>query len=249
MILRRVIKHVRQQEWTAIFLDFLIVVVGVFVGLQVQNWNEARILATEKASAIERLQGEAENVVTYFQRMINFYDDVNSARSEAIQRLVDNDWSGADLGRMTNGLASGTLLPSAAPPRSVYDEIINTGLYSEIGDSSLRNALAKYYSQLEFLQNQIVYLRQGAQNHPIWENKNVTLVFKPGTSRERAYVMNFEALSKDEAFKEKMISDNNRIRANTGWWKTTLNDAKAVCEAVAIKSGRACSPAEPEPLR
>ena len=28
MILRRVIKHFRQQEWTAIFLDFLIVVVG-----------------------------------------------------------------------------------------------------------------------------------------------------------------------------------------------------------------------------
>jgi hypothetical protein len=28
MILRRVIKHFRNQEWTAIFLDFLIVVIG-----------------------------------------------------------------------------------------------------------------------------------------------------------------------------------------------------------------------------
>ena len=34
MILRRVIEHVKQQEWTAVFLDFLIVVIGVFVGLQ-----------------------------------------------------------------------------------------------------------------------------------------------------------------------------------------------------------------------
>ncbi len=42
MILRRVIAHFRKQEWTAIGLDFLIVVVGVFVGLQVNNWNEAR---------------------------------------------------------------------------------------------------------------------------------------------------------------------------------------------------------------
>ncbi len=42
MILRRVIAHFRRQEWTAIFLDFLIVVVGVFIGLQVNNWNEAR---------------------------------------------------------------------------------------------------------------------------------------------------------------------------------------------------------------
>ena len=42
MILRRVIAHFRKQEWTAIAIDFLIVVLGVFVGLQVNNWNETR---------------------------------------------------------------------------------------------------------------------------------------------------------------------------------------------------------------
>ncbi|MCR9062291.1 MAG: hypothetical protein NXI02_33610, partial [Rhodobacteraceae bacterium] len=42
MILRRVIKHVKEQNWTAVFLDFLIVVVGVFIGIQVSNWNEWR---------------------------------------------------------------------------------------------------------------------------------------------------------------------------------------------------------------
>jgi hypothetical protein len=42
VILRRVIKHVRNQEWTAIAIDFVIVVLGVFVGLQVSNWNASR---------------------------------------------------------------------------------------------------------------------------------------------------------------------------------------------------------------
>ena len=42
MILRRVIAHVRKQEWTAIAIDFVIAVVGVFVGIQVGNWNESR---------------------------------------------------------------------------------------------------------------------------------------------------------------------------------------------------------------
>jgi hypothetical protein len=58
MILRRVIKHFRNQEWTAIFLDFLIVVVGVFVGLQVQNWNERRGDRAEYARALNRLDVE-----------------------------------------------------------------------------------------------------------------------------------------------------------------------------------------------
>jgi hypothetical protein len=47
MILRRIIAHFRKQEWTAIALDFLIVVVGVFVGLQVNNWNQAHLLKSK----------------------------------------------------------------------------------------------------------------------------------------------------------------------------------------------------------
>ena len=42
MILRRVIEHVKKQHWTAVFLDFVIVVLGVFIGIQVSNWNAAR---------------------------------------------------------------------------------------------------------------------------------------------------------------------------------------------------------------
>ena len=41
MLLRRVIAHVRRQEWTAIGIDLVIVVVGVFIGIQVANWNES----------------------------------------------------------------------------------------------------------------------------------------------------------------------------------------------------------------
>ena len=42
MILRRVIQHVRKQEWTAIGIDLVIVVVGVYIGIQAQAWNAAR---------------------------------------------------------------------------------------------------------------------------------------------------------------------------------------------------------------
>lgn len=39
MLLRRITNHVRDQNWFAVFIDFLIVVVGVFIGIQVANWN------------------------------------------------------------------------------------------------------------------------------------------------------------------------------------------------------------------
>ena len=64
MILRRVIAHFKKQEWTAIALDFLIVVVGVFVGLQVNNWNEARTAEKRKDEIIAALVTALDDSIT-----------------------------------------------------------------------------------------------------------------------------------------------------------------------------------------
>lgn len=40
MLLRRVIDNIKEQNWFAVALDFVIVVVGVYVGLQAQEWRE-----------------------------------------------------------------------------------------------------------------------------------------------------------------------------------------------------------------
>ena len=60
MILRRVIQHVREQNWTAIAIDFVIVVVGVFLGIQLGNWNADRADRAAYARALERLDAEIE---------------------------------------------------------------------------------------------------------------------------------------------------------------------------------------------
>lgn len=42
MLLRSVSQHVKDQNWFAVWVDFVIVVVGVFIGIQVANWNEVQ---------------------------------------------------------------------------------------------------------------------------------------------------------------------------------------------------------------
>ena len=42
MILRRLSANLKAQNWTAIAIEFVIVVAGVFVGTQVSNWNDER---------------------------------------------------------------------------------------------------------------------------------------------------------------------------------------------------------------
>lgn len=58
MLLRRVSEHVREQNWFAVGLDFAIVVFGVFVGLQVANWNADRADRAAYRLALERYEAE-----------------------------------------------------------------------------------------------------------------------------------------------------------------------------------------------
>ena len=45
MRLRSLTKHVRDQNWFAVFLDFFIVVAGILIAFQITNWNEERLAA------------------------------------------------------------------------------------------------------------------------------------------------------------------------------------------------------------
>ena len=43
MILHRIKESLKRQDWTAVTLELVIVIIGVFIGTQVSNWNQARI--------------------------------------------------------------------------------------------------------------------------------------------------------------------------------------------------------------
>lgn len=90
MILRRIIAHFRKQEWTAIGLDFVIVVVGVFVGLQVNNWNDAR---NEKALEILYLQNfdrALTETADWLERRIALYDAGIENGRQSLDDLADS---------------------------------------------------------------------------------------------------------------------------------------------------------------
>jgi hypothetical protein len=42
MILRRLSQSLKEQNWMAIAIEFVLLVLGVFLGIQVANWNAER---------------------------------------------------------------------------------------------------------------------------------------------------------------------------------------------------------------
>ena len=57
-LLHRLAENLRQQNWTAIGLEFLVVVFGVFLGLQATNWNASLSDRRDEAQALREIAAD-----------------------------------------------------------------------------------------------------------------------------------------------------------------------------------------------
>jgi hypothetical protein len=89
MILRRLTENLRAQNWTAIAIEFLIVVVGVFIGTQVANWNQQRLAKVETQRMLEQLVPELQSQMEFFNSVHTYY-----ATSRRYADLALAAWSG-----------------------------------------------------------------------------------------------------------------------------------------------------------
>jgi hypothetical protein len=75
LILRRLTTALRKQDWVTVVIETLIVVFGVFIGLQVNNWNEARAAADRRTEIIEALVTDLKDATfVQEQSQINMID-------------------------------------------------------------------------------------------------------------------------------------------------------------------------------
>lgn len=145
MILRRVIQHVKEQEWTAIWIDLVIVVVGVFIGIQVANWNESRLEAKRSLGFLERISSDLEKELASIDNSLNYIGH-SLANGEAALAWAEG-------GKLTEGSAWKTVLAfyqasriqPYSPVDTTYQEMRAAGELGLVRDSGLRTALTEYY--------------------------------------------------------------------------------------------------------
>lgn len=73
MLFRRIIEHLRTQNWTAVGFDLGIVIIGVFIGTQVSNWNQDRIERQETARLLQELQPALQTFTNFFGTTKSYY--------------------------------------------------------------------------------------------------------------------------------------------------------------------------------
>ncbi|PHR54023.1 MAG: hypothetical protein COA47_16160 [Robiginitomaculum sp.] len=148
MILRRVIKHFRNQEWTAIFLDFLIVVVGVFVGLQVQNWNEAQGEASKEVAYLASLKSDFSQVIAQLEgdsaRYLEIADEMTFLLEQSRMKTPD-----ASIEKLNAAAANLITMVGTPIVADTYTNLTGSGDLSIIKSQAIKNKLASFYAQTD----------------------------------------------------------------------------------------------------
>lgn len=95
MLLRTIARQIKEQNWFAVGLDFIIVVIGVFIGIQLGNWNEARVANNYEKKLLAELRNELSATISASSQKAGAYRQVAEAgkRSSA---FLDADISCAD---------------------------------------------------------------------------------------------------------------------------------------------------------
>jgi hypothetical protein len=140
----QVITNLRRRDWTTVAIDLLVVIVGVFIGVQASNWNAERETNLKAVDFSERLKSDLREEAWGYELQIRYYSEV-----------LDNARHAADALSDRSPLSDEVLLVSAYRAtqyngnirrRTTYDELTSTGEIGLIRDQSLRDLAMRVYS-------------------------------------------------------------------------------------------------------
>ena len=157
MILRRLSQHLREQNWTAITIEFVLLVAGVFLGIQVANWNEDRQQAARQSNYLERLHVDFVGIRDRIQEHFEVYRQTIEG-SDYLLSLLRADADPAEAmdsvrERLATGFSSLVSIRVPTPLPATYVEMRSEGQLSYITDPMLRDKLAEYDRLLGVLQD------------------------------------------------------------------------------------------------
>ena len=146
MVIRRIREHVSAHNWFAVGIDVAIVVVGVFLGLQANNWNAKRIERAEaeayRAQIIDNLRANEIDIGA----RANYYRQVQAHSNSALE-VMETPGAVMDEAFLIHAYQA-TQVWQRPLVRSAYDEMLGAGLGRSIGGSETGSSLTAYYAQL-----------------------------------------------------------------------------------------------------
>jgi phage baseplate assembly protein W len=145
---RRIVAPIKRRRWSAIAIELMIVVLGVFMGMQVSNWNQVRIADQQAAIFTTHLKADLREEDWRYQFLVAYNQEVLANANRAVDAL-DGTSTLPDESLLVSSYRA-TQYKQGLRRRSTYDELISTGTIGLIRDQRLRDTAMRLYNVQTF---------------------------------------------------------------------------------------------------
>ena len=141
MILGRLSRAISRQDWSTVLIELVVLVVGIFIGLQVDDWNNDRKDRSDEQRYLQRLHAD----VLLADELTRRVRDRLLGRLDALNTASDLLFDRTDRDVLSDGeciaVVASSIIGSNAPRLAAFDELVGTGRLGIIRNSDLLGAL------------------------------------------------------------------------------------------------------------
>jgi len=146
MILRRIAAAVRRQDWFTVGVEIMIVVLGVFIGIQVANWNDARIDEGRAAAYLERISLDLDADLAALADRKDFWRQVSRYGETGLRYAQTGTADGTSHWAVLLAYFQASQVAEFFTTQATYDELRSAGDLELVTNLEVRSELARYYN-------------------------------------------------------------------------------------------------------
>lgn len=141
MLFRRVVERLRQQDWFAVGIELVVVIVGIFVGLQATEWSNARRDQAEQTNYLQRLLSDNEANLVELGKAAE-REQQRAVKIRSILDALRDPTAEPDPQALSVALCRWFVQADVHLQRSTYQEMLSSGRLLLIQNQLLREQFA-----------------------------------------------------------------------------------------------------------
>ena len=128
--------------------EIVLVVIGILIALQINNWNESRKIKHQEVSYLERLLSENKLDIETFAASIKDLEKGKETVVDFSEALKSNMINNSLLIHYANEYFKyGSIYPIFSSSTSTFDDLSSTGNLEVIANTRLRENIVKHYAR------------------------------------------------------------------------------------------------------
>lgn len=161
MILRRFVEALRRQDWLTVTLELLIVVIGIFIGLQADAWNESRKERALERAHLEQLHSDLGYNAQQLEDLAAHHSESADELKFAVTVIMRGRIDPAETERFKWALMTMKRYPPPEIRTGGYDTMIAAGDLSVLRDLELKTRLVELRAALDTMDERLVAFTGG----------------------------------------------------------------------------------------